>query len=296
MAVDQQLAEEALSHAAISEAKELAKVPALGRTLTRLLAEGVSAWPAVKLAPEAFARDIARHVRRTADPTAALSSLHASDLYLASACVHGDARALGAFDRHFLSQVAQFITHVGTDPAFVAEVAQGLRAKLLLASGESAPKIADYTGRGPLGGWLRIAAVRTALNMRRDARAPEGIVHGLEHDAVAPDGDPELQLLRAKYREEFRDAFAATLAGLSSDERNILRSHHIDGLTLDQLSALYRTPRSTVARWVAAARRRIFLETRKRLAEQLRAEPAELESILRAVRSQLDVSIQRYLE
>ena len=52
----------------------------------------------------------------------------------------------------------------------VDDVKQELREKLLVASG-ALPRIADYLGEGPLTGWVRVSATRTALNLlRRDTR------------------------------------------------------------------------------------------------------------------------------
>jgi RNA polymerase sigma-70 factor (ECF subfamily) len=285
--------EEDLARIAIATARELAGVPDLGSVLAGVVKAAVAAWPDVRVDVADFVAYLAERVQSAEG----LSGLHTGDLYLACACALGNERAVAAFERAHVSNVGAFIARLGahaSDPAFVSEVQQALRCKLLLPSETGPAKIREYTGKGPLGGWLRIAAVRTALNMHRSARA-SGEASDVDDDVPAPGADPDLQFLKAQYRAEFRKAFATTLASLTADERNILRLHHIDGLTIDQLAALVRTPRSTVGRSLAKARQKILAETRRLLAEELKLEATELDSIFRAVESQLDMSIRRYL-
>ena len=58
----------------------------------------------------------------------------------------------------------------------------------------------------------------------------------------------------------YLDAFSRVLGQLAPEQRSLLRLHYVDGLTMDQLSRLYKTPRSTVARHVAAVREDILKE------------------------------------
>jgi len=48
--------------------------------------------------------------------------------------------------------------------------------------------------------------------------------------------DPEMLLLKQRYAAEFTDAFKAVLVTLSSDERNVLRLHYLDGLTVEEVA------------------------------------------------------------
>src|SRR5579884_1384958 len=120
------------------------------------------AWPGVDVADADFAAAVERH--RPAPE-------HLADLYLATACAAGNAAALAAFERTHLSQVAAFVARTDSDPAFAEEVRQRLREKLLVGQ---PPRISEYAGQGPLGGWVRVAAVRMALDLRKmTARAAE---------------------------------------------------------------------------------------------------------------------------
>jgi RNA polymerase sigma-70 factor (ECF subfamily) len=267
------------------------------REVTTVIGRGERRWPGVKVAPAAFAA----HVRAVLPPgaplAASLEALHAEDLYLACACATGDERGLQAFEAEFLPQVADYVGQIDRDPVFVDEVRQRLRERLFVPAEPGArPRISEYTGRGALGAWLRVVAVRVALNLRRRAR-PTVPADGEDAPTLrSPAPDPEVDYLKTRYGEEFRAAFRATLGALSQDERNLIKLHYLDGLNIDEIGVAYRVHRATVARWLAQARERILEETRRRLAERLDAGTEDIDSVLALVRSQLDVSIYNVLK
>ena len=154
----------------------------------------------------------------------------------------------------------------------------------------------DYAGRGPLGGWVRATALHAALTLRRQQRhqVPLDEEQLLEIPATAT--DPELRYLRARYQPRFKQAFQASLAALSSRERTVLKMNVLDGLNIDQIGAVYKVHRSTVARWLAQAREQLLKQTRKRLARALEIGGSELASLERVLRSQLDLSLGALLK
>jgi RNA polymerase sigma-70 factor (ECF subfamily) len=96
---------------------------------------------------------------------------------------------------------------------------------------------------------------------------------------------------KQRYREAFRAAFRAALAALSARDRNLLRMHLIDELTIDQIAALHRTHRATAARWLAAARDQVAREVRRDLMKQLGADPFEADELLQWIRSRVELSL-----
>jgi RNA polymerase sigma-70 factor (ECF subfamily) len=251
---------------------------------------GAAAWPGVALAPAAFARHLAARLPPAGDLLAGIAALRAADLYLACACAEGNAAAIAAFDRDFLAQVPSYVATVDPSPAFGDEVRQGLRERLLVPEPGRAPRIAEYAGRGALGGWLRVAAMRVALNLRRaDRPGPQ------DDDVVAAAAaarlDPELDLLKARYKREFEEALRAAFASLTAEQRAILRLSLVEGLALEAIGALYRVHLSTISRRLARAREAVAAEAHRLLRERLRLTPSELASLEGLVRSQLDVSL-----
>lgn len=268
---------------------------ALARKLAAHVAAGRAAWPEVALDPETFVVHLARHAAKSDAPEAFVESVHASDLYLACGVCERDRASLAYFEEHFMARVPYFILRVRVDRDAVDEVQQKLREQLILGASESAecrPKLAEYSGRGALGGWLRVASVRTALNHVRSTAKPTEELH----EDLSFSSDPELAYLKERARSEFGDALRRVLDGLGPEERTILRLHYIQGLTMDQLARTYQTPRSTIARRVAKVREQIVAETESLLREEWRLSPSAVASVIRQARSQLQVTITRYLK
>jgi RNA polymerase sigma-70 factor (ECF subfamily) len=257
-------------------------------SLEEALSIGRAAWPEVGLDGEVFARHLAAHARDGAPPPLE----HAADLYLACACAHGSAQAVLALDTLLVGSTARAVSRVDSSTAFVEDVLQAVREKLLLTR---PPKIGDYAGRATLKSWLATTAVRTALNMRRRKDDVAGAeLRSSMGDQLAQ--EPELQYLRDRYREAFEQAIRESLASLSPKERALLRMHLGERMSVDRLGVVYRVSRATAARWLAAAREQLLERTHRHLREKLRLTPSELDSLGALVRSQLDVSVVRLLD
>jgi len=142
-----------------------------------------------------------------------------------------------------------------------------------------------------------VATIRMALNLRRAARSggPLTAAAGPTGVGAAMVPDPELDYLKSKYAPQFREAFVAAITNLSVEERNALRFHYLDGLTLDETAAACHVHRATAARWLAHARESLLRDTRRLLLERTKLGHREVESMFRLVESQLDVSLRRHL-
>ncbi|WNG50317.1 RNA polymerase subunit sigma-70 [Archangium minus] len=283
-----------LAHAPAEQREALGAMEGLEELLQRHLEAGRTAWPSVQLPTEAFVRHLARHLPPADTLAQALQQLYAADLYLACACAAGESQALLAFEQHVLQKVP---SRLGQLPAStVDEVLQVLRQRLLMSASGTAPKIADYAGRGPLAGWVRISAVRVAGELATHEGRQElfGEPPAALERMLAAD-DPERVLAREDSRQALTQSLQAALARLSERERALLRMHHIHGLTMDRLATMYGEPRSSVARRVVQARERLLKLTRLELSSRLKLEGRELESLLGWVSSRLDVSLHRLM-
>ena len=110
------------------------------------------------------------HARTFATSDDELAQLNAADLYLALACGRGVADAIAVLEREHFSRIREFAASVTTSPDFIKELTQQLRTRLLVGGG-SPPRILSYSGRGSLGGWVRVAAVRLARDIGRSETA-----------------------------------------------------------------------------------------------------------------------------
>jgi RNA polymerase sigma-70 factor (ECF subfamily) len=264
-----------------------------------LVERGRGAWPNINIAAETFAQYVTERLEPGEGATEA-ADLHVEDLYLACGCTLGIKEAVRALDERFLSQVGTFLSRIDRSSTFIDDVRQKLREKLLLAhESDGKPRIASYSGRGALSSWMQVAAIRAALNLRRDQKAPKGTTSFEDNDSdealLLP--DPELRLLQRRHRDDFRAAFAQAVAALDVESRQLLRWHFLDGLSLTQIGTLRKVDKSTVSRWLAAARQQLFDETQRHLQQQLQVPASDVASLMRVVRHELDdVSLERLLK
>ena len=268
---------------------------AVGRILAAAMADASGQWPGVAVEPDRFAAYVAERIPEAHPVEQSLASMAMGDLYLACAAAASDPRALEALDQLVARAAAMASDAARAEAAIRDEAAQVVRTLLLVQRPERPPALLDYTGRGPLGGWLRIIASREVVRLaRRSGREVELGEAVLADHALGAD-DPVLRGLKERYREELADAFRAALGALGPKERTLLRYQLMDGLSIDDIGAILRVHRATAARRLARVRDALVADTRARLAARLRIADDEVESIIRLVQSELDVSIIRHL-
>jgi RNA polymerase sigma-70 factor, ECF subfamily len=272
----------------------------LDRRLWSLVAEGRAAWPDLPLDAKVLVEFTARHM--TADlADAALDGLRPADLYLACACAQGSTAAINAFDRDYMREVEIALARMRIAAPRVADVKQLVRQRLFVGGGTagaptSAGKISEYGGRGDLRRWVRSVAVRTCLNDLRKGKR-EILVdddHLIAQHAISQD-DPEVEYMKRTYSNEFKAAFTEALTQLGPREQTLLRYHHVDGLNIDEIGAIYRVHRVTAFRWIEKAKEQLVKVTLDTLRTRLKLPADELDSVLRLIRSQIHLSIVRHL-
>ena len=244
-------------------------------------AKGKARWPLLTLSLEGFRRHCVRlglDDRQTA--------ARAEDLFLVAAVLDQVPRAIAHFDE-CLSVAVTVVTRIDRAPNFVDDVTQELRLKLL--TGESA-KLWTYSGAGALVDWLRVTAMRIALNLKRADRLqveddlPQAVFEGQE----------ALQF-RNWYLTDLHQALQVSFRRLTARERNLLRLHFLDGLNIERIGAVYRVNRSTIARWLVAIRTRLFRDVRDELAAKHGLDTADVKSLYRIMEQDVHVTMSRIL-
>lgn len=237
---------------------------------------------------------LAAHLARHPDALPA----HAADLALAFACLRGNAQASQELDRRIHAGPLPLVVRQLGGRFAAEEIHARLLQRLLMTEGERLPKLAEYSGKGPLDAWLRAVAYRVALNLPSPSAAEREV--SLDETLLGDDGKatghPELDLLRERFRAEFREALRAAVGQLSARDRTLLRLSVMEGLSIDDLGRTFRVHRATVARWIAAARDQIVEGTRKALRDGLKLQPSELDSLMGVAGSRLDASLERLLQ
>jgi RNA polymerase sigma-70 factor (ECF subfamily) len=263
----------------------------LDAALASLVATARAAWPKLDLDAPAFVE----HVAGRLPQDTALDALHAGDLYLAFGCALGDPLALEAFEHELLAKVTGALKGQLPNGATADDVAQRLRLKLFVRSGDTPPGIWTYSGKGPLFHWLRASAIRVTQDLARRGGQEIATPDDDLSDTPALANDPDLALLKGRFAAEFKAAFQEALASLSAREQSLLRMQVIDGLSPDEIGRVYQTHRTTVWRWLTQCRQALYSKTRELLAARVKGNDSELSSLMKAVHSQLDVSLNRVL-
>lgn len=251
-------------------------------------------WPDIDVPAGRFAAHLARVTADESDPPEAIGRLATADLYLASAALAGDQRALVAFESHVFGEIDAAAAAVRASEVDTEEAKQIVRTQLFVADIGRSPGIADYAGRGSLRGWVRVIATRELLRMRKRGRKEIPLEEHLLSELEA-EADPEIDRLKQLYRTQVADALREAIERLDLRDRLLLRYQICDGMSIDAVGAIYQVHRATAARWLSKARSALVELTKERLAILLSLDPGDTDSILRLVQSQLDVSLERRL-
>jgi len=254
-------------------------------TLDEMARTAARAWPEIAL-PQA--RFVAYLRERAGDGGA----LHAADLYLACSCVDAVPQGLASFDEHHIRTLPARLSRLGLADSVVEEMQQVLREKLLVATAAAAPRIATYSGRGPLHAWVRAAAVRTALNLLR-ATWREDLVDdtGLGDIEIAPERD----MRHAAYAQAIGDALRDATRQLSPEDRLLLQMHFTDGYSAEQIGRTLGVNRVTAHRRLVRAYRCIERGAIALLRDRLGTDAEDLSSVLSITRSRLEISVRSLL-
>jgi RNA polymerase sigma-70 factor (ECF subfamily) len=272
--------------------------------LTAMLEEAVATWSSVEVARARFLKFVAARLPQEMGPELerSLRSLDGSGLYLACACADGDADALAAFEERILTPLGSTLRRLATFDGFVDELKQRVRTRLFVGGADGKARIDSYRGQGDLASFARVLATREALALRRpnERELLAGGHEQLEALVRSPDAwpvkDPEMVYLRKKYEAEFVEAFRGGVASLSSNERNLLRYHYLNRLSIDHIGAILGIHRVSAARRLNKVRDTLVTATRQLLRQRLHVlSTTELDSVLRLIESDVDVSLGRAL-
>lgn len=256
--------------------------------------EATAAWGAVTVSMARFRSALEATM---VDEAVRLDELHTSDLYLALACLDRAPAALAAFERHVVDPIRPSVERVCRNGSISAEdVIQWTREKLLVGEPPKPPKLAQYTGRGSLVAWVRVVAMREALQEHRKSkreRVKDDV--SLLDSGVPLAVNMELAVLRNRHAASFRAAVHEGLRRLAPEQRALLRMHTHDGLSIDEIAPMLKVHRATAARRLERARMDALAHTRSILRERHGLSESEALSLCMALGSEVDVSLGRAL-
>jgi RNA polymerase sigma-70 factor (ECF subfamily) len=175
-------------------------------------------------------------------------SLRVDELALARACAAGHDSAWEIFLTRYREKLYLSALRIARQDSAARELADTLYADLYGTStreGQRVSKLASYTGRGSLEGWLRTVLSQEYVNRYRRTKRLVSLDEESEEGVQfrAPDPEP---LPAADHR--LAQATDAALAFLSSEERMVLSAYYLDGRTLAEIARMLGVHESTISR------------------------------------------------
>lgn len=174
--------------------------------------------------------------------------LRVDELALARACAAGHDAAWEIFLTRFREKLYLSALRITREDSSARELADNLYADLYgttTRDGQRVSKLASYTGRGSLEGWLRTVLAQEYVNRYRrtkrlvslDEESEEGV------QFQAPNPEP-VQSVDAR----LSGATDSVLAQLPAEDRLILSAYYLDGRTLAEIAKMLRVHESTISR------------------------------------------------
>jgi RNA polymerase sigma-70 factor, ECF subfamily len=208
-----------------------------------------------------------------------LDALHADDLCLIVACERGDQAAWSDLVERFGATVRSAARQAAPNEDAAEDLSQSIWAELhglrVREDGRPAGKIAYYSGRGSLGGWLRAVVGQLAIDQHRKSARLVQTEEDADFDRLARDSqhgdeafsatssapDPEHALAENRAARDVEAALAEALAELGAEDRLLVKLYYFDGLRLREAGAMLGVHEATASRRLT----RVHAEVRRRV-------------------------------
>jgi RNA polymerase sigma-70 factor, ECF subfamily len=276
--------------------------PDLQALVNELLPElhAKAACEKVGLARDAFSAILCEVATKYADSCSQaeqrtfLLSLRVDELALARACAEGSNSAWEMFLTRYREKLYLAALRIAHEDSAARDLADTLYADLYgttTREGQRVSKLASYTGRGSLEGWLRTVLAQEYINRYRrtkrlvslDEESEDGVQFQAPEPAPITSGDSRLS-----------QATDEVLAALSPQDRTVLSAYFLDGRTLAEIARMLGVHESTISRKVGklakSLRKQIMAALGRRGMSRRQAEEA-LETDVR----DLQIDIRRTL-
>jgi len=238
-----------------------------------------------------------------------IDELQADDLCLIIACERGDENAWNDLVERFTATVRSAARSASTNEDAAEDLAQSIWAELYglrtRKDGMPASKLAYYSGRGSLAGWLRAVVAQLAVDvfrkqsrlvqteedtdLERLARAAEG------QPIVAGIPTPEESMSNRFAQTDLQNALQQAVQELPAEDRLLVKLYYFDNLRLREAGVVLGVHEATASRRLT----RIQTDLRKRVTKILIDErgwtQAETERSFAEVAQHLDTDLESLL-
>lgn len=174
--------------------------------------------------------------------------LRVDELALARACAAGENSAWEVFLTKYREKLYLSALRIAREDSAARELADTLYADLYgtaTREGQRVSKLASYTGRGSLEGWLRTVLAQEYVNRYRRTKRLVSLEEESEEGAQfrAPEPEPVTAADNRLSR-----ATDTALAQLPAEDRMVLSAYYLDGRTLAEIARMLGVHESTISR------------------------------------------------
>ena len=231
--------------------------------------------------------------------------IRADDLCLIVACERGDEQAWEYLVANFDSTVKSAARKISSNNEDAEDLASSIWAELYGlrqdADGNKKSKLAYYSGRGSLAGWLRAVVSQLAVDQFRKQSKFVQIEDDREFENLASeDGNhpgpntenPEDILTEQQTSSDVSQALGEAIAELEAEDRLILKLYYFDDLKLKDIAATFGYHEATASRKLT----RVQTEIRKSVEKSLRQQHGWTDSEVKRYLSETATSLGINLE
>ena len=216
-----------------------------------------------------------------AEIKAFIDEIRADDLCLVLACERGDEKAWEDLVKNFDATVKSAARKISNNAEDAEDLASSIWAELYgLREGKS--KLAYFSGRGSLAGWLRAVTNQLAIDQFRKMKRLVQIEETREFENLAQDSsektgneklvshaeNPEEIFSERQTAKDVTDALKQAIDGLEAEDKLILKLYYFDDLKLKDIGVALGFHEATASRKLA----RMQTEIRKSVEKILRME------------------------
>ncbi len=241
-----------------------------------------------------------------------IDEMQADDLCLIIACERGDESAWNDLVERFTATVRSAARSASANEDAAEDLAQSIWAELYglrtRRDGTTASKLAYYSGRGSLAGWLRAVVAQLAVDVfRKQSRLvqteEDTDLDRLARDTQVSEGqpvlagvpNPEESMSNRFAQADMQQALNTAVEELSAEDRLLVKLYYFDNLRLREAGAVLGVHEATASRRLT----RIQTDLRKRVTKILVDErgwtQAETERSFAEVAQHLDTDLETLL-
>ena len=240
-----------------------------------------------------------------------IDEMRADDLCLIIACERGNEKAWEDLVANFDATVKSAARKMTSNAEDAEDLAGSIWAELYGlrqdAEGNKKSKLAYYSGRGSLAGWLRAVVSQLAVDEHRKQSRMVQIEEDREFENLAAESSisnngmvthaetPEDLLTRDETAADIFEALRDAFVGLEAEDRLILKLYYFNGLKLKDMAATFGYHEATASRRLS----RIQADIRKKVERSLRDEhgwtDSEVKRHLAAAAQKLGMSLEKML-